>query len=188
MSRLRLVVGISGASGAAYGKRCLERIRMLDIESHLVISKSARLTIDHEIDGGVDAVRGLADQVYSPGDIGAACSSGSFRTLGMIVAPCSVRSLAEIANGVTSGLLTRAAEVTLKERRRLVLMVRETPLTLSHIRNMEQVTQMGAVVMPPVPALYAKPKSIDEMVDYSVARALDLFDLPIDDIPRWSGL
>jgi 4-hydroxy-3-polyprenylbenzoate decarboxylase len=188
MTKPRIIVGISGASGAIYGKRCLEILRDAGIESHLVISKSGVLTIEQELGCSANEIKALADVVYAPGNIGASCSSGSFRTLGMIVAPCSMRSLAEIATGVTSSLLTRAAEVTLKERRRLVLLARETPLTLTHLRNMQSVTEMGGIVMPPVPALYAHPKSIDEMVDHTVGRALDLFDLEVGLVRRWNGL
>jgi 4-hydroxy-3-polyprenylbenzoate decarboxylase len=188
MARPRIIVGISGASGAIYGKRCLELLRDADIETHLVISKSGVLTIEQELGCPAADIRALADVVHAPGNIGASCSSGSFRTMGMIVAPCSMRSLAEIANGVTSSLLTRAAEVTLKERRRLVLLARETPLTLVHLRNMQSVTEMGGIVMPPVPAFYALPTSLDEMVDHTVARALDLFDIDVGRVSRWTGL
>jgi len=188
MARPRIIVGISGASGAIYGKRCLELLRDADIETHLVISKSGVLTIEQELGCPAADIRALADVVHAPGNIGASCSSGSFRTMGMIVAPCSMRSLAEIANGVTSSLLTRAAEVTLKERRRLVLLARETPLTLVHLRNMQSVTEMGGIVMPPAPAFYALPTSLDEMVDHTVARALDLFDIDVGRVSRWTGL
>ncbi|KRA99785.1 3-octaprenyl-4-hydroxybenzoate carboxy-lyase [Devosia sp. Root685] len=188
MTKPRIIVGISGASGAIYGKRCLEILRDAGVESHLVISKSGVLTIEQELGCSANEIKALADVVHAPGNIGASCSSGSFKTLGMIVAPCSMRSLAEIATGVTSSLLTRAAEVTLKERRRLVLLARETPLTLTHLRNMQSVTEMGGIVMPPVPALYAHPKSIDEMVDHTVGRALDLFDLDVGLVRRWNGL
>lgn len=184
----RIVVGISGASGAIYGVRCLQMLRELDVETHLVISKSGVLTIEQELDLSVSAVKALADEVHAPGNIGAACASGSFQTMGMIVAPCSMRSLAEIANGVTSSLLTRSAEVVLKERRRLVLLAREAPLTNTHIKNMLAVSEMGGIVMPPVPAFYTHPKSIDEMVDHTVSRALDLFGLDTGKAKRWTGL
>lgn len=184
----RIVVGISGASGAIYGVRCLELLRELGIETHLVISKSGVLTIEQELGVSAASVRKLADVVHAPGNIGAACASGSFQTLGMIVAPCSMRSLAEIATGVTSSLLTRSAEVVLKERRRLVLLARETPLTNTHIKNMLAVSEMGGIVMPPVPAFYTHPKSIEEMVDHTVSRALDLFGLDTGKAKRWSGL
>lgn len=181
----RLVVGISGASGIVYGVRLLELLKPTDIETHLVMTRSAEVTLAHETDLKVADVRGLADFVHSVTDIAASVSSGSFRTLGMIVAPCSMRSLAEIAWGNTTHLLTRAADVTLKERRRLVLMVRETPLHLGHIRAMAQATEMGAIVMPPVPAFYAKPQTVDDIVRHSVGRALDLFDIEVGAVKRW---
>ena len=181
----RLIVGISGASGVVFGIRLLQVLRETPVETHLVISRSAEVTIAYETDMKPAAVRELADVVYQASDIGAAISSGSFRTLGMIVAPCSVRSLGEIASGVTSSLLTRAADVVLKERRRLVLMLRETPLHAGHIRAMLQVTEMGAIVAPPVPAFYARPKSIEEMVDQTIGRMLDLFDIDVGLTRRW---
>lgn len=181
----RLVVGISGASGAIYGIRLLMLLRESDIETHLVMSPSARLTIALETDYSVKQVEALADVVYPSADIGAAISSGSFRTLGMIVAPCSVRSMSEIAAGTTASLLTRAADVVLKERRRLVLMVRETPLHLNHLRHMSELTEMGAIVAPPVPAFYARPESIEQMVDHSLGRVLDLFDIEVGAVKRW---
>jgi 4-hydroxy-3-polyprenylbenzoate decarboxylase len=184
----RMVVGISGASGAIYGVRCLELLRELGIETHLVISKSGVLTIEQELGISVAAVKALADVVHAPGNIGATCASGSFQTMGMIVAPCSMRSLAEIATGVTSSLLTRSAEVVLKERRRLVLLARESPLTNTHLKNMLAVSEMGGIVMPPVPAFYTHPKSLDEMVDHTVSRALDLFGLDTGKAKRWAGL
>jgi 4-hydroxy-3-polyprenylbenzoate decarboxylase len=181
----RLVVGISGASGVIYGVRLLELLKKLPVETHLVMSRSAELTLAYETDLKVSEVQALADSVYPVGDLGAALSSGSFRTLGMIVAPCSVRSLAEIAAGTGSTLLTRAADVTLKERRRLVLLVRETPLHLGHLKAMSAVTEMGAIVAPPVPAFYARPQSLEEMVDHSLGRALDLFGLDSGTVRRW---
>ncbi len=181
----RLVIGISGASGVIYGVRLLELLRPAGIETHLVMSRSAQVTLAHETDRKVADVAALADVTYQPQDIAAAISSGSFRTLGMIVAPCSMRSLAEIATSATSSLLTRAADVTLKERRRLVLMVRETPLHLGHLRAMAAVTEMGAVVYPPVPAFYAKPDSVAQMVDHTLGRVLDLFDLDLGVAARW---
>lgn len=181
----RLVVGISGASGVILGVRLLEALRRLAVESHLVLSRAAEVTLAHETDLKTADVRALADAHYAPADIGAAIASGSFRTLGMIVAPCSVRSMSEIASGVTSSLLSRAADVTLKERRPLVLMVRETPLHLGHLRTMTQLAEMGAVIAPPVPAFYAKPGSLDEMIDHSVGRALDLFGLDSGRVRRW---
>jgi 4-hydroxy-3-polyprenylbenzoate decarboxylase len=183
--RKRLVVGISGASGAIYGVRALEILRRLGVETHLVMTRSAQITLGHETTWKPAEVGALADAVYRPQDIAAPISSGSFRTIGMLVAPCSVRSLSEIATGVTSNLLTRAADVVLKERRRLVLLVRETPLHLGHLRAMAAATEMGAVVMPPVPAFYAKPASIDEMVEHTVGRALDLFGLDGGTVRRW---
>ncbi|WP_128290883.1 UbiX family flavin prenyltransferase [Afifella aestuarii] len=183
--RKRLVVGISGASGVIYGVRALDLLRELDFEVHLVMTKSAQITLAHETDLKVADVHARADVVYKPEDIGAAIASGSFRTEGMLVAPCSIRSLSEIAWGVTAGLLSRAADVVLKDRRRLVLMVRETPLHLGHLRTMTQATEAGAIIMPPVPAFYAKPRSLDDMVEQSVARALDLLGLHNDKVRRW---
>ena len=183
----RLIIGISGASGVQYGVRALELLQPLPIETHLVMSKSAELTAHHEIDRTVDSIRALADEWHPVRNVGASVASGSFRTMGMLLAPCSIRTLGEITSGVTSSLLTRAADVVLKERRRLVLMVRETPLHLGHLRNMVVVTEMGAVVAPPVPAFYAKPESLDEVVTQSVARALDLFDITLPETHRWTG-
>ncbi len=184
---IRLIVGISGASGAIYGKRLLEVIRDLGVESHLVISNAARITMAHEADFTAADLEKLADFTHSNKDIGAACSSGSFKTAGMIVAPCSVKTLAEIATGTTSNLLSRSADVVLKERRKLVLMLRETPLHLGHLRNMTAVTEIGAIIYPPVPAFYAKPGSLEEMVDHSIGRVLDLFDLDAGLVHRWAG-
>ena len=181
----RLIVGITGASGVRYGVRLLEILRDLPVESHLVLSKAAEITIAYETDLKIAEVAALADVTYPVADIGAAISSGSFQTLGMVIAPCSVRSLSEIATGVTSSLLTRAADVVLKERRRLVLMLRETPLHTGHLRSMLAVSEMGAVIAPPVPGFYAKPESIDEMVDHSVGRVLDLFGLDSGTVKRW---
>ncbi|WP_247878083.1 UbiX family flavin prenyltransferase [Azospirillum sp. TSO22-1] len=181
----RLVVGISGASGVILGVRLLETLRRIGVESHLVLSRAAEVTLAHETDLKPADVRALADVAYSPADIGAAIASGSFRTLGMIVAPCSVRSMGEIATGVTSSLLTRAADVTLKERRPLVLMVRETPLHVGHLRTMTQLAEMGAVIAPPVPAFYAKPRGLDDLIDHAVGRALDLFGLDSGRVRRW---
>jgi 4-hydroxy-3-polyprenylbenzoate decarboxylase len=178
-------VGISGASGVIYGIRLLEVLKGLPVESHLVMSKAAETTLAYETDLKVAHVQALADAAYTPADIGAAISSGSFRTLGMVVAPCSIRSMAEIACGTTAGLLTRAADVTLKERRRLVLMVRETPLHSGHLRSLLQLSEMGAVIAPPVPAFYANPESLDDMVDQTVGRVLDLFGLESGRVTRW---
>lgn len=180
-----MIVGLSGASGIIYGIRILQKLRAAEIETHLVLSRSARVTLACETDMTVAEVVALADVAYAPGDIGAAISSGSFRTKGMIVAPCSMRTLGEIASSVSSSLLTRAADVVLKERRRLVLMVRETPFHLGHLRAMVTVTEIGAIVYPPVPAFYARPGSIDELVDQTVGRALDLFDIDTGSVHRW---
>jgi flavin prenyltransferase len=182
-----LIVGISGASGAVYGVRLLETLHRLGIESHLVISKAAEMTITYEVDMKPADVKALANVVYPIGDLGAPISSGSFPTLGMIVAPCSVRSLAEIATGVTSSLLTRAADVTLKERRRLVLMLRETPLHSGHLRNMLALSDMGAIIAPPVPAFYTRPKNMDDMVDHTIGRVLDLFGIDSGRVRRWGA-
>lgn len=182
---LRLVIGISGASGVIYGIRLLELLRSTAVESHLVISKAAEMTIGYETDRKASEVKKLADVCYPIGDVGASISSGSFRTEGMIIAPCSVRTMSEIASGVTSTLLTRAADVVLKERRRLVLLFRETPLHAGHLRTMLRVTEMGAVVMPPVPAFYARPANIDEMIQQTLGRALDLFGIDAGVVQRW---
>lgn len=180
----RLVVGISGASGVIYGVRALEMLRAHGIETHLVMTRAAMITLAHETDLKVAQVEALADKVYKADDIGAAISSGSFRTMGMLVAPCSIRSLSEIASGVTSGLLPRAADVALKERRRVVLLVRESPLHAGHLKSMLTATEMGAIIAPPVPGFYTRPESVDAIVNHTIGRALDLFDLDID-IPRW---
>jgi len=182
---LPLIVGISGASGVVYGVRMLELLAALDIPTHLVMSKSAEITIAHETDLKIAEVKALATVVHAHHDIAAGISSGSFRTRGMVVAPCSMRSMAEIASGVTSSLLTRAADVVLKERRRLVLMVRETPLHTGHLRSMTQLSEMGAIIAPPVPAFYARPDSIEAMVEHTVGRVLDLFDIDTGTVRRW---
>jgi flavin prenyltransferase len=181
----RLIVGISGASGILYGIRALQILKQCGFETHLIMTRSAHITLAHETQVKVAEVNQLASVVHRIDDIGASISSGSFRTMGMLVAPCSVRTMSEIATGVTSNLLTRAADVVLKERRRLVLMVRETPLHLGHLRTMASLAEMGAVIMPPVPALYAKPASIEEMITNSVGRALDLFDIDTGLVKRW---
>lgn len=181
----RVVVGISGATGIVYGIRLLQMLRAARVETHLVVSRSARLTLAHESDLTAREVLALADTWYSPDDVGAAIASGSFRTRGMIVAPCSVKTLAQIATGVCDTLIARAADVTLKERRRLVLMVRETPLTLTHVRNMATVTENGGIIAPPVPAFYTRPASLDEVIDHTVGRVLDLLDIDAGDMPRW---
>jgi len=181
----RIIVGISGASGTIYGIRALQMLREMGIESHLVMSQPARMTAAYESPLGPKQIESLADHVYGAQDVGAAISSGSFKTLGMLVAPCSMRSLSEIATGVTTGLLTRAADVVLKERRRLVLMVRETPLHTGHLRNMTAASEIGAVIYPPVPAFYSEPETLDDMVTQTVARALDLFGLDAPEAKRW---
>lgn len=185
MDRPRLIVGISGASGAVLGVRALQALKALGVESHLVISRSAALTLAQETDLSVAEVQALADVVHKAADVGASIASGSFRTLGMLIAPCSIRTMGEIATGVTSSLMSRAADVVLKERRRLVLMVRETPLHLGHLRTMTALTEMGAVIAPPVPAFYAKPVSVEAIVDQAVGRALDLFHLDWSPTKRW---
>jgi len=183
----RLVVGISGASGAIYGVRVLDACREMGVETHLIVSRAAALTLKEETAHSPTDLAARASVNYRVGDVAAAVASGSFLTLGMIVAPCSVRTFSEIATGVTSSLLTRAADVTLKERRPLVLMVRETPLHLGHLRTLARLAEMGAVIAPPVPAFYAKPASLEEMVDQTVGRALDLFGLAWSAVRRWDG-
>lgn len=183
----RLVIGISGASGTIYGVRLLELLQGTGIETHLVMSRSARVTLAYETDYKVADVEKLASVVHSNQDIGAACSSGSFRTLGMVVAPCSIKTMSEIATGTTGNLLSRAADVALKERRRVVLLLRETPLHIGHIKSMAAVTEAGAIVYPPVPAFYAQPKSLMEMVDHTLGRVLDLFDIDMGLVRRWTG-
>jgi 4-hydroxy-3-polyprenylbenzoate decarboxylase len=181
----RLIVGISGASGIIYGVRVLEALREGGVETHLVMSRSAEITLAYEMGIKVAEVHALADIVHPIQDIGASIASGSFRTEGMIVAPCSIKSMSEIAAGTTGTLLTRAADVVMKERRRLVLMVRETPLHMGHLRTMANVSEMGAIVMPPVPAFYHKPKTIDDIVNQTVGRALDLFGFDLGIVKRW---
>ena len=181
----RLIVGVSGASGAAYGLRVLDACRELGVESHLVASKAAALTLKQETDLTIADLNARADVVHRLADVGASIASGSFPALGMIVAPCSVRTMSEIATGVTSSLLSRAADVTLKERRPLVLMVRETPFHLGHLRTMVRLAEMGAIIAPPLPALYARPTSIEDLIDQSVGRALDLFGLSWAPVRRW---
>ena len=183
----RLIVGMSGASGAIYGVRLLQKLKGSGIETHLIMSRNAQVTLAHETDLKVADVEKLASVVHSNNDLGAACSSGSFRTLGMVVAPCSIKTMGEIATGATASLIARSADVALKERRRVVLMLRETPLHLGHIRSMASVTEAGAIVYPPVPAFYARPKSLDEMIDYTLGRVLDLFDIDLGLAGRWTG-
>jgi len=181
----RLVVGMSGASGVAYGIRLLEALAELRIESHLVMSKAAEMTIGYETDLKPKRVAAKADYAYAIGDIGASIASGTFKTQGMVVAPCSVKTMSEIATGVTTTLLSRAADVTLKERRPLILMVRETPLHLGHLRTMTALAEMGAIILPPVPAFYAEPKTLSDLVDHMVARALDLLGFDWPSSKRW---
>ena len=184
-TRPRLIVGITGASGVIYGARLLALLRSLPVETHLVVSRSAEVTLALETELKPADLRERADVVHAIGDMAAPISSGSFQTLGMIVAPCSIRTMSEIATGVTTTLLTRAADVVLKERRRLVLAVRETPLHTGHLRTMAALSEMGAVIAPPVPALYAKPQTIEEMIDHSLGRLLDLFGLDSGTVRRW---
>lgn len=185
MATKRMIVGISGASGFQYGVKTLELLKKLDVEIHLVVSKGAEKTCQLETDYRLDDIFAMADVVHSINNLGAAISSGSFKTQGMIITPCSMRTLGAIAHCMTDNLLTRAADVVLKERRRLVLLARETPLNLGHIRNMATVTEMGGIIFPPVPAFYQRPQTVEEIVTHSVNRALDLFDLNIKDLPRW---
>jgi 4-hydroxy-3-polyprenylbenzoate decarboxylase len=180
-----MILGVSGASGALYARRALEAIAAAGLEVHLVVSKAAEMTIAYELAENARDFAALAHRRYAPGDVGAPIASGSFRTRGMLIAPCSVRTMSEIATGVTTSLLTRAADVTLKERRRLVLMVRETPLHLGHLRTMTTLAELGAIIAPPVPALYAEPQSVDDIVNQSVGRALDLFDIESPWTRRW---
>jgi flavin prenyltransferase len=182
---MRVIVGLSGASGVCYGIRLLEALRDLDVERHLVLSRAAAMTIAYETDRAVRDVKALATAVHDNGDVGAGPASGSFRALGMIVAPCSMRTVAEIAHGLSTSLLTRAADVMLKERRRLVLAPRETPLHLGHLRNMATCVEIGAIVAPPMPAFYARPESLDDLVDHQVGRWLDLLGLDNDLVRRW---
>ena len=181
----RIIVGITGASGVIYGIRMLQALGKIGIETHLIMTRSAQVTLGLESELDVGEVRELAHVSYSINDISAPPSSGSFRTLGMVIAPCSVRSMSEIATGVTGNLLSRAADVTLKERRRLVLMLRETPLHAGHIRAMAQATEIGAIIAPPVPAFYIRPETLDDIVDHSVGRVIDLFGLDTGNLKRW---
>lgn len=183
----RMIVGISGASGAVYGVRLLELLRDAGVETHLIMSRAAQMTLAYETDYKVADVEKLASVTHAYKDIGAACSSGSFKNLGMIIAPCSINTMSEIATGTTSNLLSRSADVALKERRRVVLLLRETPFHLGHIRSMAAVTEAGAIVYPPVPAFYAKPQSIAEMVDHTLGRVADLFDIDLGTVKRWTG-
>jgi 4-hydroxy-3-polyprenylbenzoate decarboxylase len=181
----RLIIGISGASGVIYGVRLLELLRNAGVETHLVLTKTAEVTFAHETNLKIADVKALADVCHRVDDMAAPISSGSFKTAGMIVAPCSVRSMSEIASGVTTTLLTRSADVVLKERRKLVLMVRETPLHAGHLRSMTALAEMGAIIAPPVPAFYSRPDSLADMVDHTVGRVLDLFDIEVGAVTRW---
>lgn len=184
----RIVVALSGASGAVYGVRLLQGLRAVDgVQTHLVVSSAGWRNVQQELDTPRAEVEALADVVYPVHDIGAAIASGSFQCDGMVIAPCSMRTLAAVALGLADNLITRAADVMLKERRQLILMVRETPLNLAHLRNMTAVTEMGAIVFPPVPAFYQRPQSIAEMVDHTLSRVIDLLGLPQPDAPRWTG-
>ncbi|HZQ13492.1 MAG TPA: UbiX family flavin prenyltransferase [Pseudolabrys sp.] len=182
-----LLVGITGASGAVYGVRLLEMLRACNVETHLIVSRAAQMTLAYETSFKLADVERLATVVHPNSDVGAACSSGSFPTRGMVIAPCSIKTMSEIATGNTANLISRAADVVLKERRRLVLLLRETPLHIGHIRNMATVTEAGGIVYPPVPAFYAMPKSIEDMVDHTLARVLELFDIDAGAVRRWTG-
>lgn len=184
----RLVVGVTGATGAVYALRLLQALRGVpDVESHLVVSPAGVLNVKYELELTRQDIHALADQVYSFRDVGATLSSGGFDTAGMVVVPCSMRTLAAVAHGLSDNLITRAADVTLKERRRLVMMVRETPLNLAHLRNMTAVTEMGGIIFPPLPAFYHHPQTLEEMVDHTVARVLELFDIHVPG-PHWEGM
>ena len=185
----RLIVAITGASGARYGVRLLELLRATEgIETHLMISDAAALNLHHELDVKRKDIEAIAHHVHSVRDIGACVASGSFRADGMVIAPCSMKTLAAVAHGMCDNLITRAADVTLKERRRLVLLVRETPFNLAHLRNMTAVTEMGGIIFPPLPALYQRPQSIDEMIDHTVGRVMDMLGLEQSLAPEWNGL
>lgn len=184
---MRLIVGITGATGSIYGVRILERLREAGVESHLIVTRWGARTLLHETPYSKEQVESLATQSYNAADMGAAISSGSFKTDGMIVAPCSAKTLGAIANGYGDNLVHRAADVTLKERRRLVLALREAPLSDIHLENMLKLSRMGAVVMPPVPAFYTMPQTVDDIVDHTVARLLDLFGVEVKGAPRWTG-
>lgn len=181
----RIIVGISGASGIIYGIRALEQLKALGIETHLVMSRAAEMTLSYETELKSKDIRELADEFHAIGDIGASISSGSFPTLGMLIAPCSIRTMSEIATGITGSLLSRAADVVLKERRRLVLGIRETPLHTGHLRTLTHLSEMGAVICPVVPAFYNRPKTLDDIVNHSVGRMLDLFDIDTGHVKRW---
>lgn len=184
-SATRIIVGVTGASGVVYARRALEMLGAAGVETHLVISRAAEMTLQYELEMSARDLADLASHRYAIGDVGAPISSGSFKTLGMLIAPCSVRTMSEIATGVTSSLLTRAADVVLKERRKLIMMVRETPFHLGHLRTMTQLAEMGAIIAPPLPAFYAEPESVDALVDQSVGRTLDLFGVEAPGTKRW---
>ena len=185
----RLIVAITGASGAVYGVRLLQALRDLpEVQTHLLVSAAGWLNVEQALGRGRREIEALADVLHNVRDVGASIASGSFRSDGMVVAPCSMRTLAAIAHGMSDNLITRAADVVLKERRRLVLMVRETPLNLAHLRNMTTVTKMGGIVFPPVPAFYNRPQSVDELIDHTVGRVLDLLDVTQTLSPAWPGL
>jgi 4-hydroxy-3-polyprenylbenzoate decarboxylase len=183
----RMIVGISGASGIVYGVECLKQLKQAGIETHLIVSKAALQTLKHESNLSFDDLKAMADVHYSNNDIGASIASGSFKTMGMIIVPCSIRTMSEIASGFSASLLSRAADVILKERRRLLLMVRETPLHAGHLQSMLDLTNMGGIIMPPVPAFYSAPESIEDIVSQTVARALDLFEIDGGVLKRWEG-
>lgn len=183
-----MIIAITGATGVVYATRLLQALRAQQVETHLLISEAGVLNLHQELDMSRKDVEALADVVHNVRDVGAAIASGSFQSDGMIVAPCSMKTLAAIAHGLSDNLITRAADVVLKERRRLVLMVRETPFNLAHLRNMTAVTEMGGIIFPPLPGFYHRPASIAEMVDHTVGRVLDLFDISHDMTPRWNGL
>ncbi|PWY56614.1 aromatic acid decarboxylase [Legionella qingyii] len=187
MSTPRIIVGITGASGMIYGIRLLELLRTTSIETHLIVSKSAQLTRKYETNLSLAEVKALADVYHSWNDVGASIASGSFQTMGMIIAPCSMKTLAEIAHGTGDNLIGRAADVTLKERRRLVLMPRESPLHLGHLQNMVSLTQQGAIICPATPAFYTNPETIDDIINHSVGRILDLFNIDVGIVTRWQG-
>ena len=185
--RPRMVVGITGATGTVYGVRLLEALSDLDIESHLVVSKAGSLTREYETEYSQHDITKRADVTYRHGDVAAPIASGSFRTMGMIVAPCSIRTMSDIAHGITGDLISRAADVCLKERRPLVLLVRETPLHAGHLKSMLAISEMGGIIAPPVPAFYTKPETVEDIVDHTIGRALDLFGLDMSELKRWGG-
>lgn len=184
----KIIIGISGASGVIYGIRLLEALKKSDYETHLVVSSSAKLTLAHETSLKFEYLSSLASKTYSIDEVGAKIASGSFKTVGMVIAPCSMKTMSEIASGATSNLLSRAADVVVKEKRKLVLMIRESPLHLGHLRNMVSLAEMGAIIAPPVPAFYTLPKSIDDIVNHSVGKILDLFDIKHSLYDEWQGL